>query len=289
MGAPMSALVGKVAIVTGAGRGIGRGHALRFATEGCKVVVNDIGASLDGEGRDDRVADAVVEQIRAAGGDAIASHHDVSQADEVERLVQSALDAYGRLDIMLSNAAIIYLGSSVLETTEERWKRTLAFNLDSAYHCTRVAARHMVETQTRGRVLLTMSPVALEGNPGVFEYACSKAAVFAMGRSAAMALRKHQITVNMLSPIAYTRITRVMPIFDGMPEAEEVFSPDNIARVAVFLASDEASEITGTAVEIQGRQLSVYEISRTAGIAPNRGPRWTLDELKQRWRELSLG
>jgi NAD(P)-dependent dehydrogenase (short-subunit alcohol dehydrogenase family) len=282
----MGILDGKVAVITGGGGGIGRAHALRFAREGCKVVVNDLGTTLDGHGHDSSVATRVVDEIRAAKGEATASDDDVSQRAGAERLMKTAVERYGRIDILLHCAGFVR-DRILLQLEDDMWDASLAGHVRSAYLCFQAAARHMVERGGGGRLITTSSIVGLVGMPGAPSYATAKAGLYGLGRAAAMELQPHGITVNVISPIAYTRMTENLPVMKTTPNAAELFSPDFVADVTLFLVSDQAADITGAVVDVQGRQVSMFRMVQSAGVMPLLGDRWTPAELRQRWAEIS--
>jgi len=281
-------LAGKVAVITGGGRGLGRAYALRFAEEGCRVVVNDIGAAPDGTGNDCTVADAVVSEIEQAGGVAAASLHDVSSRAEVEALFQFATDRYGGVDILVCSAGALHAGSSVLEMADEIWERLMITNARGTFMCVQVAARLMVQQKRPGRIITTSSMVAMNGTAGLAGYAASKAAIYGLSKTAALELDAYGITVNMLAPMAWTRLTSTIPAIAAIPNGDEVLSARYVADVAVFLASDLAAGVTGQVVDVGGQQLSFYKMSQSAPMLP-RERRWTPQELQRRWDEVTKG
>jgi len=281
-------LAGKVAVITGAGRGLGRAYALRFAEEGCKVVVNDNGAAPDGTGRDASVAPSVVAEIERAGGVAVASQHDVSSPAEVEALFRLASEHFGPVDVLVCSAGGLHLGSSILDAEDEVWERLMAINARGTFLCLRAAARQMVEQKRAGRIIITSSLVAMTGNPGVAPYAASKAAVCGLSLTAALELAPHDINVNVITPMAWTRLTNLVPAFAAIPDAEEVLSPRYVADVVLFLASDLSAGITGQVIDVGGPQVSFHRTQQTAPTKAGDG-RWTAQELRRRWDELTKG
>src|SRR2546421_359607 len=236
----MPDLSGKVAIVTGAGRGIGRSHAFALAAAGAKVVVNDLGAGVAGEGSDPGPAEQVVEEIRAAGGEASTNGGNVADFAGAERLVQQALEDFGRLDILVNNAGILR-DRMLVNMTEEEWDAVVAVHLKGHFAPTRHAAAHWrerskAEDEVRARVINTSSPSGVFGNVGQANYGAAKAG----------------ITVNCLAPNARTRMTE--ETFDlGAPDCGfDPLDPASISPVVVALCADEAQGITGQCFHVWG-------------------------------------
>jgi NAD(P)-dependent dehydrogenase (short-subunit alcohol dehydrogenase family) len=280
----MGVLDGKVAIVTGAGRGIGRALAAKFARESARVVINDTGMTPSGTGFDPSVAAKAVEEIRAAGGEALADTRDVSKRSEVEELFRHALDTFGRVDILVTNAGIVREGA-IGEISDDDWGAQLGTILNGTFYCTQLFTRHVEHRKGSGRVLLVSSQLGLQGASHVGAYCAAKGAVCGFGLTAAQELAPLGVTVNILSPMAYTRLTVGLPLM-AFPNAEVLMSPDFCADVSAFLVSDAAAHLTGQIVHVQGNQVSVFKIGMTEGVSPSRGDRWTGDELAQRWTDL---
>jgi NAD(P)-dependent dehydrogenase (short-subunit alcohol dehydrogenase family) len=278
------ALTGKVAIVTGSGRGIGRAIAMRFAREHARVVINDIGCSPNGIGQDPAVADSVAAEIRAAGGQAIADHHDVGKRSEVEALFRSAVEAFGQVDILVTNAGIVREGA-IANIIDEDWDAQLRTLLDSTFLCTQQFARHIKGRGGPGRVLMVSSMLGLQGASQVAAYCSAKGAIFGFGLTAAQELAELGITVNILSPLAYTRLSAGLPLMD-FPNAEQLMSPDFCGDVSAYLVSDAASHLTGQIIHVQGSQLSAFKIAMTDGVAPRNGDHWSPEEIRERWAEI---
>ena len=246
----MPSLEGKVAIVTGARRGIGREHALALARAGAKVVVNDLGVSLAGEGGDDMPAQEVVSEIAAAGGKARASHDDVADFSAAERMINETVDGFGRLDILVNNAGITR-DRMLVNMTEDEWDAVLHVHLKGHFAPTRHAATYWRERSkagedVRGRVINTSSPSGVFGNVGQANYGAAKAGIAAFTVIAAQELARYGVTVNCLAPNARTRMTEAA--FGEIPKPEDgfdVMDPANIAPVVVALCADEAQDITG--------------------------------------------
>ena len=252
----MPNLSGKVAIVTGAGRGIGRAHALALAAAGAKVVVNDLGAALSGEGSDRSPAEQVVEEILAAGGEAVANGENVADFAGAGRLVQQAIDELGRLDILVNNAGILR-DRMLVNMTEEEWDAVIAVHLKGHFAPTRHAAAHWRERaksgdEVRARVINTSSPSGVFGNIGQANYGAAKAGIAGFTVIVAQELARYGVTVNCLAPNARTRMTE--ETFEmGPPEEDfDPLDPANMSAVVVALAADEAQRITGQVFHVWG-------------------------------------
>src|SRR5438105_789460 len=285
----MPSLDGKVAIVTGAGRGIGREHALALAAAGAKVVVNDLGATLSGEGADATPAQEVVGEIEAAGGAALANGDDVADFAGAERLVRQALDAYGGLDILVNNAGITR-DRMLVNMSEAEWDSVIAVHLKGHFAPTRHAAAHWRErsksgAEVRGRVINTSSPSGVFGNVGQTNYGAAKAAIAGFTIIAAQELARYGVTVNCLAPNARTRMTEAT--FGEIPKPAEGFDPmdpANIAPVVVALCADEAQEITGQCFFVYGGAVNVLR-PWDAGELLQADRRWDADELLAELRD----
>lgn len=278
----MGVLQDKVAIITGAGGGIGREHALLFAREGAKVVVNDIGCGADGTGSSD-AASRVVEEIREAGGQAVANHDAVGTFESARRIVQSAVDAFGGLDILVNNAGILR-DRTILNMTEEEWNVVIQVHLTGSFSCLQAAARVMKDQGRGGRIINTSSLSGLLGLFGQANYGAAKAGIYNLTRVGAIELAKHKITVNALAPAAMTRMMESIP---GTKEQQAVLSTSNygpqfIAPVAAYLASDAAHHITGQTIGIEGNELFSYRVMTTHGLIKRASfDPWTIDEIRK--------
>jgi len=257
----------RVAVVTGGGRGIGRAHSLLLAARGARVVVCDVGAELDGQGRDTSVADAVVSEIQAAGGDAVADHSDISTFAGAAQAVARAVDSFGQLDIVVNNAGLAGggAGSGAIESiSAEQLERTFAVNFTGTIGTIRAAWPHL-RGHGRGRIVNTVSEVALDDRipgGGAIGYGAAKAAVWSATLSIARQGLEHGITVNAVSPGARTRMNEAM-FEDAPPPPGLDLDPMHVARVVAWLVSDDAADVTGRIVHVAGGQHREYTTRRS--------------------------
>jgi NAD(P)-dependent dehydrogenase (short-subunit alcohol dehydrogenase family) len=255
----MGELAGKVAVVTGAGRGIGRAIALLMAREGAKVVVNDPGVTPDGSGFDRGPADRVVEEIREAGGEAVANYDSVATFDGGERVVRTALESFGRLDILVNNAGILR-DRMIFNMTEEEWDTVIAVNLKGTFNCTRAAAAVM-RRQRYGRIINFSSRGGLEGLAGTANYGAAKAGVAGFTRCVARELGRYGITCNCIVPRAWTRLSWGLPVATpelmAIREQLQSLKPEMVAPMVCFLASDSAWNINGQIFLIYGNTIAL--------------------------------
>jgi NAD(P)-dependent dehydrogenase (short-subunit alcohol dehydrogenase family) len=275
-------LSGKVAIVTGAGRGIGRAHAFALAAAGAKVVVNDLGGTLSGEGADLTPAEAVVGEIRAVAGEAIADGENVADFDGARRLVEHAVEELGRLDIVVNNAGILR-DRMLVNMAEDEWDAVVAVHLKGHFAVTRHAAAHWRERakggeQLRARVINTSSPSGLFGNVGQTNYGAAKAGIAAFTIIAAQELGRYGVTVNCLAPNARTRMTEETFEMGSAPEGFDPLDPANIAPVLVALCADEAQDITGQVFHIWGGAVNALQ-GWTSGELFQSDDGWDADAL----------
>jgi NAD(P)-dependent dehydrogenase (short-subunit alcohol dehydrogenase family)/acyl dehydratase/putative sterol carrier protein len=258
----------KVAIVTGAGGGLGRCHALALAAQGARILVNDPGVQRDGSAGAGRPADAVVEEIKKAGGQAVASYDSVS--DGADAIVKKAVDAFGRVDILVNNAGILR-DKTIHNMSDEMWDAVIAVHLRGTFACTRAAARAMKEKGAGGRIINTTSVAGLKGNFGQSNYSAAKAGIYGFTLTAAMEFGKDGITVNAIAPIAKTRMT------DDIETVPVEYRPEDVSPVVVFLASELAKDVTGRVLGVHGRHLFEYRMDMTAGKEKKEA--WTIEEI----------
>jgi NAD(P)-dependent dehydrogenase (short-subunit alcohol dehydrogenase family) len=278
----MPNLQGKVAIVTGAGRGIGRSHALALAAAGANVVVNDLGAGLGGEGSDRSPAEQVVEEIRAAGSEAVANGENVADFAGAERMVAQAVDTFGRLDILVNNAGILR-DRMLVNMTEAEWDAVIAVHLKGHFAPTRHAAAHWRERakageEVRARVINTSSPSGVFGNVGQANYGSAKAGIAGFTLIVAQELGRYGVTVNCIAPNARTRMTE--DTFDmGEPgQGFDPLDPANMSPVVVALCADEAQGITGQVFHVWGGAVNALR-GWTAGELFDSPDGWEPDAL----------
>jgi NAD(P)-dependent dehydrogenase (short-subunit alcohol dehydrogenase family) len=275
----MGLLDGKVAVITGAGAGIGRAHALLFAREGAKVVVNDLGGARDGTGASGSAAEEVVREIKAAGGEAVASADTVSTAEGAGAIVKRAVDSFGRVDVLVNNAGILR-DKSFLKMDEPMWDAVIAVHLKGAFLVSQAFVKQVVAQKEPARIVNTTSVSGMLGNFGQANYAAAKAGVYGLTRTMSIELQKHRITVNAIAPIAKTRMTEDLPMFQGI----DTLTPDHIAPAALFLASDLCGDRTGHVLAVAGARLYAFKVVETAGRFKDedRGV-WSAQEIADNW------
>ena len=254
---------GRVAIVTGAGRGIGREHSLMLAEQGAKVVVNDLGGSMDGTGDDAGPAQQVVDEIKAMGGEAVANTDDISSWDGAERLVNQAVEEFGRLDVLINNAGILR-DRMLTNMTEAEWDAVIQVHLKGTFAPSRHAAAYWREqskagNEVDGRIINTSSPSGIYGNVGQTNYGAAKAGIASFTIIAAKELGRYGVTVNAIAPAALTRMTENLGMGQASEEDKAMMSPRLISPVVVWLASAEGKAVTGRVFDVSGRMLSVSE------------------------------
>jgi NAD(P)-dependent dehydrogenase (short-subunit alcohol dehydrogenase family) len=283
---------GRVAIVTGAGRGIGRGHALELARQGAKVVVNDLGAELDGSGGSTGPAGEVVDAIRGAGGEAVANGSDVADWEGAQALVQTAIDAFGRLDVLVNNAGFLR-DRMVVSTAEEEWDSVIRVHLKGHFAPTRFAAAYWREQQKAGndvdaRVINTSSGAGLLGSVGQGAYSAAKAGIAALTMVESAELARYGATANAIAPAARTRMTEaVFAETMAAPDDDsfDAMAPENVAPLVAWLASTESAGVTGRVFEVEGGIVSLAD-GWQHGPRVDKGARWEPEELGPVVREL---
>lgn len=282
----MGLLEGKVAIVTGAARGVGRGEAMLLAEEGALVVVNDLGGEWDGRGADQRPAQLVVEEIEALGGRAIANYDDVANWDGGRHLIEQAIEVFGGLDILVCNAGILR-DRMIFNMSEEDWDACVRVHLKGHFVPTHFAAVYWREKSKAdgkpagGRIVYTASEAGLYGNAGQANYSAVKAGIASMGIVAGRELARYGVTANTICPRARTRLTEgTFGSFAVDDAAFDVWDPDNVAPWVVYLCSEDAGSISGQTFCVGGGAVELMEGWHAANRIDKPG-RWTLDELSK--------
>jgi len=269
-----------LALVTGAGRGIGRGHALEFARHGARVVVNDLGGTRDGSGEGHSMADQVVEEIKAAGGRAVANYGSVSDESAASQMVTTAVDEFGSIDICINNAGILR-DKSFKNMTDEMWDIVIDVHLRGTYLVAKAAWDQMVAQGAGGRIINTSSTSGLIGNFGQTNYGAAKAGIAGFTRVLALEGVKYGITVNTLAPAAWSRMTE-----DIMQESTaDRFAPEKVAPPVVWLCTDDAKDVTGRQFCVGGNRISLlsWQVTTIAEKDPKGDP-WTIDEVDEHMR-----
>ena len=290
----MGALDGRVAVITGAGRGIGREHALLFAAEGAKVVVNDLGGALDGSGDDRSPAQQVVDEITASGGQAVANGDDITDWEGGERLVRSAVETFGDLHVLVNNAGILR-DRVLVNMTEAEWDSVIHVHLKGHFVPTRHAAAYWRERTKAGHevhasVINTSSTSGLLGNPGQANYGAAKAGIASFTVIAAEELSRYGVRVNAIAPAARTRMTEQTPGLSEIVQAPrdasvfDSWDPANVSPLVAYLAT-EGCPATGKVYFVQGGQIRLFQ-PWTMTDTLDRDDRWTVAELQAEMHRL---
>ncbi len=290
-------LTDRVAVVTGAGRGIGRGIALLLADEGAKLVVNDLGGEVDGSGASQSPADDVVAEIKAKGGDAVANYESVSSMEGGEKIIQTAVDNFGRIDILVCVAGILR-DRMVFNMTEEEWDDVIAVHLKGTFTCVKYASI-LMRQQRSGRIVCFSSTSGLWGASGQANYGAAKDGIAGGVRCAAQDLGKYGVTVNGISPGAATRMTETDEVrqareirkqrgladeeFEGGPQP-----PEAVAPTVVYLCTDEASNFNGEILHVHGGFVGLMGNPEETKTLKKLEGRWTVDEISAAFPE-SIG
>ena len=274
----MGMLDGKVALVTGAGGGLGRAHAMLLAAEGAKVVVNDLGGARDGTGASTSMADGVVDEILAAGGEAVAHYGSVTSREDAQGMVDAAVNQYGKIDILIANAGIVR-DKSFKNMTDDMWDVVLDVHLRGTYLTTKVAFDQMLEQGTGGRIIMTSSTSGLLGNFGQTNYGAAKAGIAGFMRCLWLEGVKYGITVNVLAPTATSRLTT-----DILPEEiQENFPPEAVSPAVVWLCTDEAKDISGRQWLVAGNNVSLlsWQLTPIAQASADAEP-WAVADIGEK-------
>ena len=252
-------LAGKVAVVTGSGRGIGKAFALCLAREGAKVVVNDVGCSLDGRGKEGDPAQDTVNEIKAAGGEAVANYDSVAEFASAERIIKTAVDSFGKIDILVNNAGIVR-DRSIAKMTEEDFDAVIGVHLKGSFNCGRHAIP-LMRDQNYGRIINITSSAGLRGNFGQSNYGSAKAGLMGLTFVWALELGRYGITVNAMAPAGMTRMVTSMPGMENRPMTPEMDPNQNAAMVA-FLASEKAAHVNGQVFGRRGFAFTLFQTPR---------------------------
>ena len=271
----MGLLDGRVAVVTGSGRGIGRGIAMELAANGAKVVINDAGVDVDGRGGSEDAAAQTCKEIEAAGGEAVPNYGDVSKFDQAQGIIQSAVDAFGTIDILVNNAGILR-DKSLLKMEESEFDAVIGVHLKGTFNCTRHAAPIMKE-KSYGRIINITSSAGLRGNFGQTNYSAAKAGIAGMTLTWAIELGKYGITVNAMAPSGVTRMTTGLLAADPEKIPPEMDPALNAPMIA-FLASEKAGHVNGQIVGRRGYTFTIFQQYKIiAGMSQPSG--WTADDV----------
>ncbi len=275
-------LEGKVAVVTGAGTGIGRATALLFAAHGAKVVVNDTGVARDGTGGDPDVARRVVQEISDAGGTAVANTDTVASQEGATAIVETAVNSFGSLDALVNNAGIVR-DRTIGKLDLDAFESVVRVQLEGTFLCSQAAARQM-RSQGGGRIVNTTSVAGLLGNFGQANSSAANAAVYGLTRTLSIELQKDRITVNAVAPVAKTRMTEDLPMFEQV----ETMTPAHVASGHLFFASDLSGELSGNVLSIAGGKLGVYKVVESAGkFKESNDGVWEAEEIAEYWEIIS--
>jgi NAD(P)-dependent dehydrogenase (short-subunit alcohol dehydrogenase family)/acyl dehydratase/putative sterol carrier protein len=269
----MGLLENKVILVTGAGNGIGRAHALACAREGARIVVNDLGGTRDGSGSDDSAASKVVKEIQELGGQAVANFDSVTDMDGCARMVKAAIVAWGRLDVVVNNAGILR-DVTFKKMEDQQWDAVIAVHLQGTKNVIKAALPALSEKG--GAIINTTSYSGLIGNFGQSNYAAAKGGIYGLTRVLALELKKSGITANCIAPIAKTRMTEELAMVDA------AWTPEQISPVVVYLASDLAKDVTGRVFGIQGQRIHGYEMKMSDGVEKPMPELWTAQEIAEK-------
>lgn len=274
----MGMLDGKVALVTGAGGGLGRAHAMLLAAEGAKVVVNDLGGARDGTGASTSMADGVVDEIVANGGEAIAHYGSVTSRKDAQGMVDAAVSQFGKIDILIANAGILR-DKSFKNMTDDMWDVVMDVHLRGTYLTTKVAFDQMLEQDSGGRIIMTSSTSGLLGNFGQTNYGAAKAGIAGFMRCLWLEGVKYGITVNVLAPTATSRLTT-----DILPEEiQENFPPEAVSPAVVWLCTDEAKDISGRQWLVAGNNVSLlsWQLTPIAKASADAEP-WAVADIGEK-------
>lgn len=279
----MGRLDSRTAVVTGAGRGIGKGVALHLAREGANVVVNDPGSSVLGDGTDVSVAEQVSEEIRAAGGSAVANTDSVVSMKGGVDIIKCALDNFGSIDILVNNAGILR-DNPVHKMSEDEWKAVIDVHLNGSFFCTRAALPHMKEKKF-GRVMFMTSTAGFIGTFAQVNYAAAKTGMLGLSKHVALEMKRHNVTSNCIAPFAWTRIPASVaaPTEEAQEVVDRLFkkmTPEDVSPLIVYLAGKEAEDITGQIFGVRGKEIYIFNQPRVVRSIHNKEG-WTAEGLAE--------
>lgn len=273
----MGQLDGKVALVTGAGGGLGESHALLLAKEGAMVVVNDLGGSRDGSGGGSAMADQVVEKIKAAGGKAVADYGNVTSEEDAAGMIKRAVDEFGKIDFLIANAGILR-DKSFKNMTNDMWDIVINVHLRGTYLTVKAAYEQMIEQGHGGSIVVTSSTSGLIGNFGQTNYGAAKAGIAGFARCLFQEGLKYNVRVNILAPAAWSRMTE--DIFPQGKNMEELLSTDKVSPLVVWLGSDAAKDVTGRTFLVQGNNVQLLSWqSHTVALKDNAEEPFSVEEI----------
>ena len=291
-------LEGKVAIVTGAGRGVGRGEALLLAKEGAKVVVNDLGGGFDGSGAAAGPADEVVAEIKSFGGEAVANYESVTDFQAAKKIIECAIEKFGKLNILVNNAGILR-DKMFFNMAEEEWDAVLNVHLKGTFNCSRHACaywreEHKAERVHEGKIINTTSDAGLLGNVGQTNYGAAKAGIAALTNILAREMERYGVSCNVIVPVARTRLTTdatpsMRAFMESTPPPGELdmLDPENMAPLVVYLASDKAKDVSGNVFRLVGNKVWLLGGWHTVDMqTKEEKARWTPEELDKAVKEM---
>jgi len=273
-------LNGRTALITGAGGGLGRCHALLFAKHGANVVINDLGGSSDGTGEGSRMADLVVDEIKAAGGSAVANYDSVTETSGAENMIKTAIDSFGSIDIIVNNAGILR-DKSFAKMGDDDWDLVFAVHVKGAYNVTKAAWPHMRE-QKYGRVVMTSSASGIYGNFGQSNYSAAKMALVGLGQTLALEGEKYNVKTNIIAPVAISRMTESL-----MPEnVHEMLKAEFVSPLVVFLCSD-ACDANGEVYEVGAGNFARLETLRAEGLRLKPDGSISVEQVAEAWGKIN--
>jgi NAD(P)-dependent dehydrogenase (short-subunit alcohol dehydrogenase family) len=273
-------LKGRTALVTGAGGGLGRCHALLLAEHGANVVVNDLGGAADGSGKGGAMADGVVDEIKSSGGNAVANYDSVAETSGAEGMIKTALDAFGSIDIVINNAGILR-DKSFVKMAEEDWDLIFAVHVKGSYNVTK-AAWPLMREQKYGRVVMTSSASGIYGNFGQSNYSAAKMALIGLGQTLALEGEKYNIKTNIIAPVAISRLTEGL-----MPEnVHEMLKAEFVSPLAVYLCSEDC-DANGEIYEVGAGNFARIETLRAEGLRIKPEGAITIEEVAEAWKKIN--